>query len=441
MLRLHDCLPVETLHQGADTIVRLIKHVPTDDSFVIKMSIPMAHHPRAIGRLIHEHQLLVKLADVPGVVRARGFAHEGGQAALWLEYRSLCSLDRILAKRGRLPLHTALRVALDLSRVLEGIHAKGVVHKDVKPQNMLWDEVQERVTLIDFAIASELSEEATNAAAPEALEGTLAYMSPEQTGRTARGLDARTDIYSLGVVLFELLAGRRPFVETDPLSLIHAHLAKPVPPLEGLVPGFPPAVARIVERCLEKHPEKRYQTVNGLSADLAECLRRLEATETMDGFVLGRKDFSPVLHIPQAMFGRENESARVRAAFERVAGGAVEVLLVGGPSGIGKTALIRSVYQVIAKADRGLLLWGKHDQLGRSVPYAALAQAFGSLIRDLAASPKPVFDTWKNRLKEALGPLARVIADFVPELEWLMGTLPPAPVVTTEMTHNRLKMS
>lgn len=441
MLYLHDYLLGKTLHESVDTIVRRATHPLSGESLVVKMSVPGAATQRAVGRLIHEHRLLVRLADMPGVVRARAFEQEGEQAALWLEDQGLRSLDRMLTEQGRLSVEVALGIGLELCRVLEKIHAMGVVHKDIKPQNILWDEATGHVTLLDFAIASELAEEATDAAVPEALEGTLAYMSPEQTGRTARGLDARTDLYSLGVTLFELLAGRRPFLEIDPLALVHAHLAKPLPALEKFVSNLPPIVVRIVERCLEKHPEKRYQTAKGLAVDLAECLRQLRERGTIDVFTLGQKDFSPTLHIPQALVSRDKESAEISAAFQRAADGAIEVLLLGGPSGIGKTALVRSMYQEIAKVGRGLLLSGKHDQLGRAVPYAALAQAFGDFVRDLVGSPKPVFDAWRDRINQALGPLSRVIADIVPELEWLMGALPPVPVVPTQMTYNRIKLS
>ncbi len=441
MLHLNDCTLGDTLHTGMDTIVKRVTHVPSGDSFVVKMSIRGASSAQAVGRLIHEHRLLAKLENVAGVVRARDFEQEGARATLWLEDQGIVSFDRLLAERGVLPIDVAIRFGLELSRTLERIHAVGVVHKDIKPQNILWDERTQKITLLDFAIASELAEEAANAAIPEALEGTLAYISPEQTGRTARGLDARTDLYSLGVTLFEVLTGRRPFLETDPLALVHAHLAKPVPSLEGLVAGLPVVVVRIVERCLEKHPEKRYQTAKGLAADLNECMRQLDERGAIESFVLGTKDFSPALRIPQTLFAREKEAAAITEAFARAADGAVEVLLLGGPSGVGKTALVRSVYQEMAKAGRGLLLSGKHDQLGRSIPYSALAQAFGGLLRDVAASPKHVFDAWKNRIDQVIGIRARVIADLVPELEWLMGKLPPVPVVPTEMTYNRLKLT
>ncbi len=441
MPHIRDCTFEETLHQGLETVVCRVKHLPSGAFWVVKMTIPGSYQQRAIGRLVHEERMLARLANVRGVVRSIGIERDGMDAVLFLEDQRLQSLDRVLAERGRLSLEDALSVGLEASRVLEGVHAVGIVHKDIKPQNVLWDESKQRLTLLDFAIASELAEEAAEAAVPEALEGTLAYMSPEQTGRLVRGVDVRTDLYSLGIVLFELLCGHRPFVETDPLALVHAHLAKPIPALEAIVPNLPPIVARIVEHCLEKHPEKRYQTARGLAADLNHCVEQFRQHGKITEFELGRKDYSYEIHLPQSLVSREREAAEIKQAFDRAAHGAAEVLLLGGTSGVGKTALVRSVYEEIARVGRGLLLSGKHDQLGRSVPYAALAQALGGFLRNVAASSKSGFEAWRKRIERALGPLSRVIADIVPELEWLMGEIAPLPAVPPEMSYNRLKLA
>ncbi len=441
MRQFADYTLAETLYEGRETRVQRAIHVPSGERLVVKLPVLDPPSLHTMGRLLHEYQILCRLSAVPGVVQVRAMIKEAGSAALFLQDPNLRSLDRILAEQARLPLAAALRVALALCRVLEGVHATGIIHKDIKPQNILLNKDCSSVVLIDFGIASELAQEATEAGLPESLEGTLAYISPEQTGRTARGLDARTDLYSLGVTLFEMLTGQHPFEDNDALALVYAHLAKAPPALESLLPDIPSTVARLVERCLEKSPEKRYQTAKGLAADLERCLLLLSEHGRIEPFAIGQRDFSPKLQIPQTLVGREKESQAVTAAFERAAAGAVEVLLLGGPSGIGKTALVRAVYRDIAKAGRGHLLFGKHDQLGRAVPYAAIAQAFSGLMRSLAASPKPVFLAWRERLSQALGPLARVIADLVPELEWVMGTLPAVPTVPTEMAYNRLKLA
>ncbi len=306
---------------------------------------------------------------------------------------------------------------------------------------MLVDAALSRVWLLDFGVASRLAFEATTALLPEALEGTLAYISPEQTGRTARTLDARTDLYALGVLLYEALAGRRPFLETDALALVHAHLAKPPLPLDSLVPEVPAMVTRVVSRLLAKDPEQRYQTAKGLAHDLHACLLQWRAHGRVEPFVLGTRDFSPRLRLPDVLLGREAEVRLVREAFGRASSGGAELLLVGGASGIGKTALVRAVYKDIAAAGRGILLGGKHDQLARSTPYAALAQAFGGLMQQLATAPRSVVEAWAQRLLERVGKNLRVIADLVPELEWITGPLEAVQDLPGEQSFHRLKLA
>lgn len=431
----------ELIYEGSQTRVHRGIHGPTGEKLVVKLPTSATSRPQTVGRLLHEHQLLNKLAGVSGVVRTRGIQQKDGQTALWLEDPELRSLDRVLAERKRLSVVEVLRQGMSLAHTLDGIHGAGIIHKDIKPQNILVDEACTKSIVIDFGIASELLQETAEAALPEAMEGTLRYLSPEQTGRTARGLDSRTDLYSLGVTLFEMLAGEPPFLEQDPLALVYAHLAKLPPALETLVPLIPRTLVRIVERCLEKAPEKRYQTARGLAADLERCLKMLVETDDVVPFALGQRDFSSRLQISQTLVGRDKESLALTQSFERAAAGGVEVLLLSGHSGVGKTALVRSVYGEIAKAGRGLLLSGKHDQLGRDISYAALAQAFSGLLRGIAASPKPVFDAWREQLHDKVGPLCRVIADFVPELEWVTGPLAAVPEVPTEMMHNRIRLS
>ncbi|WP_437990518.1 AAA family ATPase [Sorangium sp. So ce145] len=441
MMELPDYTLEKVIYDGNETRVWRAVHVPSGARVAIKIPVAEVASPRVMGRLIHEHQVLMQLAEVPGVARARALEQRGGAAALVLEDPGLGSLDRLLTRRGRVPVGAALRLGRLLSRVLEGVHAAGVMHKDIKPQNVLVDEACERVTLLDFGIASLLSQEATEASIPEALEGTLVYISPEQTGRTARALDTRTDLYSLGVTLFEVTSGRLPFTERDPLSLVHAHLAKDPPPLDAVAPEVPRAVAAIVAKLLAKDPERRYQTARGAAEDLEEALHQWDERGTVEPFGLGRKDFSRKLRLPQVLVGRERDVERVGESFARAAQGMTELLLVGGPSGIGKTALVRTVYRDIAQAGRGLLIAGKHDQLARSTPYAALAQAFGALMRQWLSSSEAVLEAWQERIRREVGDNARLIADVVPELDLVMGKLPPVPPVEGEQVLNRQKLT
>ncbi|WP_437821025.1 AAA family ATPase [Sorangium sp. So ce1078] len=438
---LRDYAVGEVLHEGTETRVCRAVHRPSGDRVVLKLPVEAAPSSRVTGRLLHEHHILTQLGAVWGIARARELVQQGGTVGLVLEDPGFRSLDRLLAERGRLPVEAGLRLGALLARVLEDVHAAGVTHKDIKPQNVLVDAAYEQIKLLDFGIASSLPLEATTASVPEGLEGTLAYTSPEQTGRTARALDSRTDLYSLGVTLFEALSGRLPFTERDPLSLVHAHLAKDPPSLDEVAPEVPPGVAAIVSRLLAKNPDRRYQTAKGAAEDLERALRMWRERGTVERFPLGNKDFSRKLRLPDVLIGREHERELLGASFARAAEGAVELVLIGGPSGIGKTALVRTVYRDIARAGRGLLISGKHDQLARSTPYAAMAQAFGALMQQWLASPKPVLTAWQERIKADVGDNARLIADVVPELDLVMGKLAPVPPVHGEQVLARQRLT
>ncbi|WP_437627747.1 AAA family ATPase [Sorangium sp. So ce1151] len=436
---LRDYAVGEVLHEGTETFVCRAVHRPSGDRVVIKLPIVAAPRSRVTGRILHEHQILTQLGAVPGVARAREFVQQSGTACLVLEDPHLPSLDRVLADHGRLPVEAGLRLGARLARVLEGVHAAGVMHKDVKPQNVLVDAACTQVTLLDFGSASSLPLAAADI--PEGIEGTLAYVSPEQTGRTARVIDTRTDLYSLGVTLFEAVSGRLPFTERDPLALVHAHLAKEPPSLDEISPEVPQGLSAIVSRLLAKNPDRRYQTAKGVAEDLEQALQTWCERGAVERFPLGSKDYSQKLRLPDVLIGREPEREQLAAAFAHATRGAVELVLLGGSSGIGKTALVRTVYRDIAQTGRGLLISGKHDQLARSMPYAAMAQAFGALMQQWLASPKPVLAAWQERIKAEVGENARLIADVVPELDLVMGKLAPVPPVQGDLVLARQKLT
>lgn len=438
---LRDYAVGEVMHEGSEIRVCRAVHRPSGERVVLKLPVAAAQSSRVAGRILHEYEILTQLRAVPGVARARELLQQGGAVGLVLEDPGFGPLDRLLAERGRLPVEAGLRLGALLARVLEVVHAAGVIHKDIKPQNVLVDAECAEIKLLDFGIASSLPLEATAAGIPEGLEGTLAYMSPEQTGRTARAIDARTDLYSLGVTLFEALSGRLPFTERDPLSLVHAHLAREPPPLDQVAPEVPPGFAMITSRLLAKNVDRRYQTAKGVAEDLERALRMWRERGTVERFPLGERDFSHRLRLPDVLVGREHERDLLGASFARAAEGAVELVLIGGPSGIGKTALVRTVYRDIARAGRGLLISGKHDQLARSTPYAAMAQAFGALMQQWLASPKPVLTAWQERIKAEVGDNARLIADVVPELDLIMGKLAPVPPVHGEQVLARQRLT
>ncbi|WP_437641732.1 AAA family ATPase [Sorangium sp. So ce854] len=385
---------------------------------VLKREFPSA---RELASLRHEHNVLCAL-DVEGVVKAYGIEkHENG-LALVIERPSDTTLHDVL-RAGRLELEAALAIARSAARILDEIHRRKVIHKDIKPHNLLVDPDTLEVHVVGFGIAALLPQETQQAVSPEALEGTLAYMSPEQTGRMNRVIDRRTDLYSLGVTLYEMLTGALPFAEGEPMDLIHGHIARtPVPPSER-APGIPEAVSRIVMKLMAKNAEDRYQSAFGLVADLDACLRQLSTTGAVAPFPLGQRDVPDTLRIPQKLYGRAEEERALLAAFERAAGGERELLLVSGYSGMGKSALVNEMHRAIAQRG-GYFAAGKFDQLNRGAPYASIARAFRELIRHILTERPEQLARWSAALERALGNNGQLLVDLIPELQWIIGPQP-----------------
>jgi hypothetical protein len=261
-------------------------------------------------------------------------------------------------------------------------------------------------------------------------------MSPEQTGRMNRSIDYRTDFYSLGVTFYEMLAGQLPFNSNDPMELVHCHIAKQPRSLNQLNPEIPKAVVDIVMKLLAKTAEERYQSARGLLADLEECLKQLEASGQIKDFIVGKLDRFGQFLIPQKLYGRETEVATLMAAFERVAIGSTEMMLVSGYSGIGKTCVVQEIHKPIVR-QRGYFIAGKFDQFKKNTPYSALIQAFQELIRQLLTENSKNIETWKEQLVEALGQNGRVIIDVIPEVELIMGEQPEVPQLGPTEYQNR----
>ncbi len=393
-----------------------------------------AEYPRMrdIAELRREFGVLSRL-DVPGVIRARGLVAFGsGNVAIELEDFGRPLAELLAARKGTpLPLERFFPIAITLARTLGALHECDIVHKDVVPKNVLIDVADDGLRLTEFGICSELSRERQSAKLASRLEGSLPYISPEQTGRTSRDVDYRSDYYSFGVTCFELLTGTLPFTAADPLEWAHRHISQPPPLAHERAPTVPEALARIVAKLMAKNAEDRYQGTFGLIADLERCRDALAAGEALAPFPLGQADVSRAFRIPQQLYGREREVDRLVALFDGVAQAGTAFAVVSGWSGVGKSALVAEMGRAIVRR-RGYLVEGKFDQFQQATAYGAIAAAFAGLVEQLLGEPAERLDEWRAELRRALGANARLITDLVPGLGLIIGEtsavpdLPPA---------------
>jgi predicted ATPase/signal transduction histidine kinase len=398
------------------------------------------------NELVHfrNQYVIAKNLEIPGSVKAYSLETYQNHYALVMEDFGGISLSSYLARLASeskeplegLPVSEFLPIAIQIANSLDGLYRHHVIHKDLKPANILINPTSKQVKLIDFSIASLLPRETQEIQNPNVLEGTLPYISPEQTGRMNRGIDYRTDFYSLGVTFYELLTGKLPFQTDDPIDLVHCHLAKQPIPASIVNQSVPLVLSEIVSKLMAKNAEARYQSALGLKYDLETCLCQWQETGTLTNFDLGQRDLCDRFIIPEKLYGRENEVFSLLSAFERVSAGSTEMMLVAGFSGIGKTAVVNEVHKPIVR-QRGYFIKGKFDQFGRSQPFSAFVQAFRDLMGQLLSESDAKVEQWKTQILAALGENAQVIVEVIPELERIIGQQPPAPELVATAAQNR----
>ncbi len=395
--------------------------------------------PQSLRRLEHEYSLAAELEPAWAAQPLALTRHEG-RTILVLADPGGEPLDLILEgyRDQTFDLARLLRLAVSMAQAVGHAHRSGLIHKDLKPENVLVDG-SGHVWLTGFGIASRLPRERQAPAPPEIIAGTLAYMSPEQTGRMNRSIDTRSDLYSLGVTLYEMLTGVLPFAAADPLEWVHCHIARqPAAPADRR--DVPEPLSAIVMRLLAKNAEERYQTAAGLEADLRRCLTEWQANGHIHPFPLATDDSPDRLLIPEKLYGREREVAALLAAFDRVvAQGTAKFVLVSGYSGVGKSSVVNELHKVLVPP-RGLFAAGKFDQYKRDVPYATLAQAFQVLVRQILVKSEAEVDHWRQTLLEALGPNGQLMIDLIPEVEFVIGKQPPVAELPPQEARGRFQL-
>jgi PAS domain S-box-containing protein len=410
---------------------------PLRSSVLVVM--PRSEHPGPESRRMMEHEYSLQAElDSAWAVLPLALTHHQGRTILVREDPGGEPLARLLGTPMELGLF--LRLAVGLTTALRELHARGVIHKDVKPATALADSETGRVWLTGFGIASRLRRQRQAPDPPEVLAGTLAYMAPEQTGRMNRSIDSRSDLYALGVTLYEMLIGHLPFTASDPMEWVHAHVARQPKPPNDIRLEVPRPVSAIVVKLLAKTPEERYQTAAGVEHDLRRCLAQWETEGRIGAFPPGEHDTPDRLLIPETLYGRAREIEILLAAFERIVqGGVPEMVLVSGYSGVGKSSVVNELHKVLVPPG-GLFASGKFDQYKRDIPYATLAQAFQSLIRPLLGKREAELGRWRDAFREALGPNGQLIVDLVPEVKLIIGEQPPVPELPPQEAQRRFQL-
>jgi predicted ATPase/signal transduction histidine kinase/DNA-binding NarL/FixJ family response regulator/tRNA A-37 threonylcarbamoyl transferase component Bud32 len=433
---------IETLYEGSTTCVYRASRESEQPSVIIKTLKAAYPTLEQLSRLRHEYQILQTL-DIEGIVKPLALASYQNGLALILSDCGGEPLTQLIAANN-LDLSLFFQIAIQLASILAQLHQNNIIHKDIKPHNILFNAKTSQAQIIDFSISTYLSHENQTVINPNLLEGTLAYMSPEQTGRMNRSIDYRTDFYSLGVTFYEMLTGQLPFQASDALELIHCHIAK-TPILPHLIDSeIPEVLSDIVMKLLAKTAENRYQSALGLKADLEICLKMLQTSGNISRFQLGELDLSSQFLIPQKLYGREQDVSLLMDAFKRVSNPPqdqrrVEMMLVSGYSGIGKTSLVNEIHKPIVEA-RGYFISGKFDQFQRNIPYSALINAFQSLVKQLLTESEAQLAQWKEKLLAALGTNAQVIIDVVPDVELIIGKQPASREVGLTEAQNRFNL-
>jgi predicted ATPase/signal transduction histidine kinase len=435
--QLHGYTLATVLHETTSTIVYRGTRDRDGLPIVIKLLKPDCPPLKDLARLRHEFGITWPLA-LDGVVKSYELIECGHRLALVVEDFGGRSLQSHLTQQT-LGIGDILDIAVQLADTLVHLHARSIIHKDIKPGNIIYNPVTKITKLTDFSIASQHCQERPVPTIVTGLAGTLSYMSPEQTGRINRTIDHRTDLYSLGVTLYELLIGHPPFRSTDPMELVHSHIAKPPAAIEGVNPHVPAGLARVVMKLLEKSADDRYQSAQGLKSDLERCRAEWKQDEAIAPFPLAQNDHWQQLHLSDKLYGRTIETRSLLAAFHRVCQGGAELMLLEGHPGIGKSALVYEIHKPIVQR-RGYFIAGKFDQFKRDVPYFALIQAFHELVRQIMAESAEQMQQWQQRLRHALGNNGGILTQMIPDLELITGQQPPIPLVSASESQNRLNV-
>ncbi|TAE46871.1 MAG: GAF domain-containing protein [Cytophagales bacterium] len=423
----------EIIFQGANSVVYLVDDTQLNQKVAVKVMREDRPTTEQINTFFNEDEVIANL-NIEGIRKIYRRETWDNKPAMVMEYLEGASWDKYFSDNP-FNMRDFLKITIQTCHILGEIHKNNIIHKDINGRNIFID-TQAQVKIIDFGISTKINLKTRNLGNPEKLEGTLAYISPEQTGRMNRTVDYRTDLYSLGVVLYEVLTDRLPFVTADAMELVHAHLAQIPENPKKFNPRIPDVLAFIILKLLRKNAEDRYQSAFGLKADLEKCLKRLEEKGQIEEFELAQEDFSGKLQIPQKLYGRSDELGKMMDSFEQACQGSAEMLLVSGYSGVGKSALVHEIHRPITER-RGYFIEGKFDQFQKNIPYFAWVQALKGFISNLLTENHAKLDYWRNKIMWAVGNNGRVLTDVFPDLELIIGEQPEVSDLGASEAQNR----
>lgn len=390
--------------------------------------------PQEIAKFYNEYEVCQKLSDKYTRTPLKKTKYKG-RHAMYFEWIDAPVLSEVF-KNKKGDVVDFLHVGIAIARLIEKLHKEGFIHRDINANNLLVNLQQREAYLISFSLATTIDTRVNAQSGVNQIEGTLAYMSPEQTGRMNRVVDYRTDFYSLGITFFEMLAGRLPFDSEDPYDLVHSHLAIAPPELQKFVPKVPLAITKIINKLLEKKAENRYQSAYGLRKDLEACLKAFEKNKDIEAITLFQHDGATKFQLPQKLYGREKELSAIFHKFDQAATGKLPCLMITGYSGTGKSVLVHEIYQSIS-AKRGYFIEGKYDQFKRTAPYSAFIEAFDVFIDILLTESKERYESMKQLILDACGEEGKVLTEVLPKLESVIGVQPDIPELGGAESQNR----
>lgn len=424
---------LERLREDADSGLYRARDRVTGGTMLLVLPSPRQFMSQVLERFERESRLASGL-DPAWAIQPIGLGSVNGRPALILHDPGGLPLEAMLGRP--MALKPFLSIAVSVAAALRGLHRAGLIHKDIRPANIFIDEAGV-ARLCGFGFTSRLARERQADITPEIIPGTLAYIAPEQSGRVNRSIDHRSDLYSLGVTLYQMLVGALPFTALQPMEWVYAHVARVPPPPSVRVEDVPDVVERIVLKLISKNAEDRYQTAAGLEHDLRQCLTAVTAGQPPPALILGKRDAPGRVLLPERLYGRQEQLRALVDAFKEIsARGSFDLVLIAGEPGVGKSSIAGELRTTVYAAD-GLFAAGKFDQYKRDIPYATLATAFQDLIRQVLRLPEADLALWKERILAGLGPNGQAMIELFPNLELVIGKQKPLPEVSPQEAKNR----